>query len=305
MPDDTGGSRHQPIVIVTGPAGAGRSTAIRALEDFGYEAIDNLPLSLLERLLAGPPLARPLAVGVDPRTRDFAPQALLNTLTKILAKGDNPVQLLYVDCSVEVLLQRFSETRRRHPLARDTTPRLGIEREMAMLAGLRNTADILIDTTDLSPHDLRHELARQFAQSQESDLSVSVQSFAFKRGVPRSLDMVMDLRFLRNPHWDPDLRAMDGRDAPVQEYVRTDPLYERFIESLSDITFLLLPAYKAEGKSYFSLGLGCTGGQHRSVFVAETFANALAEKGWQVSIRHRELERVGEFGRPDSGAGEA
>jgi len=304
MPDKAVGAHKTPIVIVTGPAGAGRTTAIRALEDFGYEAIDNLPLSLLERLLAGPPLDRPLAVGVDPRTRDFATLALLEAVSQIAGKGQYAAQLLYVDCSVEVLLQRFSETRRRHPSARDESPRVGVEREIEVLEDLRNSADILIDTTEMSPHDLRHELARLFAQSSETELAVSVQSFAFKRGAPRGLDMVMDLRFLRNPHWDPDLRPLDGRDPAVQAYVKEDPLYERFIESLSDITFLLLPAYKAEGKSYFSLGLGCTGGQHRSVFVAETFANALAEKGWQVSIRHRELERVGESAKAGSGAGE-
>jgi len=188
---NTGASPHG-IVVVTGPAGAGRTTAIHALEDFGYEAIDNLPMTLFSRLLDGPPLDRPLAIGVDPRTRGFSIDALKKTL---------------------------------------------------------------------------------------------------KRGTPTGLDMMMDLRFLRNPHWEEKLRPLNGQDPAVGRYVKEDPLYEPFLKQFTEITILLLPAYKAEGKSYFSLGLGCTGGQHRSVFVTEVIANTLAEKGWQVSIRHRELER--------------
>jgi len=171
------------------------------------------------------------------------------------------------------------------------------------LSGLRDRADILIDTSDLSPHDLRARLAEWFAQDEHNTLSVLVQSFAFKRGTPRGLDMMLDLRFLRNPHWDNALRSLTGQDEAVGRYIKEDPLYEPFLKQLTEITSLLLPAYKAEGKSYFSLGLGCTGGQHRSVFVAGIFANALAEKGWQVSIRHRELERGERLGRSSPGTG--
>lgn len=281
----------QTIVLVTGPSGAGRTTAINAFEDFGFEAIDNLPLSLFERLLSGQPPKQPIAIGVDPRTRDFSAHGIIDALKQIADTPGLHGQLVFVDCSVDVLLRRFSETRRRHPLARDESPRIGVEREKELLRDLSQQADILIDTTDLSPHDLRAELRKWFPSSDGIDLTIGVQSFAFKRGVPRDLDMVMDLRFLKNPHWVETLRPLTGKDAAVGDYVREDPLLQPFLEKLTDITTTLLPAYKAEGKSYFTIGLGCTGGQHRSVFVSEEFANRLAERGWQVSIRHRELDR--------------
>jgi len=289
------------IVLVTGPAGAGRTTAINALEDFGFETIDNLPLSLFERLFSGPPPERPMAIGVDPRTRGFSAQGVSTALSIIDRNHDLNAQLVYVDCAVDVLLRRFSETRRRHPSAREENPRVGVERELEMLQDLRQSADILIDTSDMSPHDLRRDLRRWFAPADGAEMAISVQSFAFKRGVPGDLDMIMDLRFLRNPHWEEALRPLDGRDPAVGDYVRRDPLYGPFLEKLTDITSTLLPAYKSEGKSYFSIGLGCTGGQHRSVFMAGEFAKGLAEMGWQVSIRHRELERRGIVAATDLG----
>lgn len=292
----TAHSDLQTIVLVTGPSGAGRSTAINALEDFGFEAIDNLPLSLLGRLFSGPPPDHPIAIGVDPRTRDFSAEGVLNAQELMRKQPGIRPQLVFVDCAVDVLLRRFSETRRRHPLARDESPRIGVERELDILTELRDAADVLIDTSDLSPHELRAELKQWFQPADSGELAVSVHSFAYKRGVPRDLDMIMDLRFLRNPHWQEELRLLDGRDPRVADFVRQDPALELFLEKLTDITTMLLPAYKAEGKSYFSIGLGCTGGQHRSVFVSEEFANTLARMGWQVSIRHRELER----GRPSN-----
>lgn len=283
------------VVIVTGPAGAGRTTAIRALEDFGFEAIDNMPLPLVARLLSGPPMDRPLVVGIDSRTRGFSSDALISLLAQTRNSPELRPTLLYVDCGVEALLKRFSETRRRHPSAPDDTPRRGIEREIVVMADLRDQADVLINTTEMSPHDLRRELSQWFSEQVSDNPTVEVQSFSYKRGLPTGTDMVMDLRFLRNPHWSEPLRALDGRDGRVGDYVRADPLFTTFFEKLLNITVLLLPAYKAEGKSHFSIGLGCTGGQHRSVFVAELLAKGLAENGWQVSIRHRELERRGKI----------
>jgi RNase adapter protein RapZ len=280
-------------VLVTGPAGAGRTTAIRVLEDLGVEAIDNLPLSLLPRLLAGPPVGRPLAVGADPRTRDFAVarvEGLLEELTRDPAIA--PV-LLYIDCAPDVLVRRYSETRRRHPSSPNETPMVGIEREIAMLAPLRDRADILIDTSALTPHDLRAELTGWFGRGPAAGLSVTLQSFSYKRGTPRGADMVLDCRFLANPHWDTRLRPLDGRDGAVAEFVAADANYERFMEKLADMMRFLLPAYRAEGKSYFTLAIGCTGGRHRSVAVVESLAKALAHDGWQVSIRHRDLQKGG------------
>lgn len=280
-----------PLVLITGPSGAGRTTAIRALEDMGFEAIDNLPLSLLPRLLGGPAPERPMALGVDPRNRDFSAQALIEAIDRLGALRTGPVQVLYVDCQPDVLLRRFSETRRRHPLAPAESAQVGITRELDLLRPIRARADILIDTSELSPHELRAEMDHWFAPQGGGQLAVSVHSFSYKRGLPRGVDMVLDCRFLRNPYWDEALRGLDGRDARVAAYIAQDPRFAPFHAQLSAMVELLLPAYKDEGKSYLSIALGCTGGQHRSVAMAETLAATLAKDGWQVSTRHRELER--------------
>ncbi|MBP7243042.1 RNase adapter RapZ [Amaricoccus sp.] len=281
------------IVVVTGPAGAGRSTAIRALEDFGFEAIDNLPLSLMPRLIAGPPMARPLVVGVDARTREFDVAALAGMLDEIGARpGCRPV-LVFIDCAASVLIARYNETRRRHPSSPHESAHVGIEREAAQLAPLKARADVLIDTSAMTVHDLKAELARWFAPADAgAGLAVTLQSFAYPRGLPRGADMVMDCRFLRNPHWDPALRGQDGRDPAVAAYVAADPAWPAFYARLVDMLRFLLPAYGAEGKSYFGVALGCTGGKHRSVAVTEALAKTLAQDGWQVSIHHRDLERT-------------
>ncbi len=288
----SGSSRQQQdVVLVTGPSGAGKRTTIHVLEDLGFEAIDNLPLSLLPRLFTGEPLHHPVVVGVDARTRDFSAARLLKTLEKLKMDADFNPMLLFIDCRSDVLLNRYNETRRRHPLAPADTPLVGIEKELELLLSVRNRADVLIDTSDTTPHELRAELTQIFSKETSTALSISIQSFSYKRGTPHGLDMVIDCRFLRNPFWQAELRSQTGLDARVADFVRSDPIYAEFFEKLADFTSLLLPAYKAEGKSYFSIGLGCTGGQHRSVCVAEELANRLAQRKWQVSIRHRELER--------------
>lgn len=291
-------SKLQEIVLVTGPAGAGRTTVIRALEDLGFEAIDNLPLGLLPRLLAGPPVGRPLVIGSDPRTRDFGVDRMLGLLESVGSDPGHMLTLLYVDCAAERLEHRYNETRRRHPLSPDETPRIGIEREIAMLAPLRRRADVLIDTTEMSPHALKAEIARLFVRESGSALAVTLMSFSYKRGVPLGADMVMDVRFLANPHWDARLRPMDGRDAQVAGYVVADALWAPFRKQLEAMLRFLLPAYRAEGKVYFTLALGCTGGRHRSVVAAESLAKTLAEDGWRVSIRHRDLVEPGAGGVP-------
>lgn len=285
-----------PVVIVTGPSGAGRSTAIRALEDLGYEVIDNLPLSLLLRLLDGAQSGRPLALGVDVRNRDFGPDLLLEILEDLTARHDIAAQMLYLDATEDILVRRYSETRRRHPLSPDQTPLTGISNEIAMLAPLRDRADMLIDTTDMSPHDLKAEISRLLGLSASEFMGVTVQSFSYKRGLPRGLDIVFDCRFLRNPHWDKRLRNMDGRDEPVAAYVAADESFAEFFAKVYDLVTFLLPSYKAEGKSHLSIGFGCTGGQHRSVAVTEKLASALEMAGWPVSIRHREMDRRDRYG---------
>ena len=278
-------------VMVTGPSGAGRSTAIRVLEDLGFEAIDNLPLSLLPRLLDGPHHDRPLALGVDTRNREFSANALIEAIDNFAERFGRPLELFYLDCREEVLLRRFSETRRRHPMATAESPGLGIAREFDLLVPIRARADILIDTSELTPHELRAEVERWFAPDAGRGLAVSVNSFSYKRGLPRGIDMVFDCRFLRNPYWEEGLRGLNGTDPQVADYVAEDPRYVAFFDQIRGMVEMLLPAYSEEGKAHLSIGFGCTGGQHRSVTLAENLAKALANGGWQVSIRHRELER--------------
>lgn len=279
------------VALVTGPSGAGRSTAINVLEDLGFEAIDNLPLTLLPRLLDGHPLDRPLALGVDTRNRDFSVEAMTRAISQMSGHPTYEARLVYLDCRPEVLLRRYSETRRRHPYAPDGAPADGIEREIALVGPLKDRADLLIDTSDMSPHDLRATLQRDFGGKEGDHMAVSVQSFSYKRGLPQDLDTVFDVRFLSNPHWVPDLRPLDGRNPLVLDYVRTDARTAPFLEKVTGLLMFLLPAHREEGKTHVAVGFGCTGGKHRSVALAETVANTLAEAGWRVSIRHRELER--------------
>jgi UPF0042 nucleotide-binding protein len=293
----------QRIVLVTGPSGAGRSTAINALEDQGFEVIDNLPLSLLGHLFDGPAIARPLALGLDVRNRDFGVDALISAIDRLTAAERVDLQVLYVDCPEDELVRRYSETRRRHPLAPDAPPLTGIQRELDLLVPIRARADILIDTGGQTPHDLRADIGRLFPSGEAGALNVSVHSFSYKRGLPRGLDIVMDCRFLRNPHWDDALRASDGRDPAVAAYVAADPRFAQFFDDLSRQLLHLLPAYADEGKTHLAIGMGCTGGQHRSVVVAERLAKTLAEAGWQVSKRHRELERRTGTGSGAAGTG--
>lgn len=279
------------IVVVTGLSGAGRSTVIDALEDMGWEAVDNLPLSLIPRLAeGGGGEGRALALGVDTRTRGFSAEALIETMATLRATPGVAPTLVFLDATDAALISRYAETRRRHPMAPEEDVSIGVARERAVLAALRDRADVLIDTSTTTPHELKAEVAARLATDAAPGLSISVQSFSYKRGAPREADMVIDCRFLRNPHWVATLRAMDGRDAPVDEYIAQDPLFSPFFDKLSELAIMLLPAYKAEGKAYFCLALGCTGGRHRSVALAERLARRLIEEGWRVNLRHRELE---------------
>jgi RNase adapter protein RapZ len=288
------------LVFVTGPSGAGRTTAIRVLEDLGYEGIDNIPLSLVPRLIDGAPLGRSIVLGLDVRNRDFNATALIELIDSLTRDPRVALDVLYLDCAPGVLIQRFSETRRRHPLAPAETPTQGVEREIDLLAPIRVRADHLIDTTDLTQHDLKAEVAALFDTGTKGRMSVSVQSFSYKRGVPRGVDMIFDCRFLANPHWSAALRALDGRDPAVEAFVRADPRFAEFNQRVQGLLLFLLPAQVEEGKAHLAIGFGCTGGQHRSVAMVELVGSALAEAGWPVSKRHRELERKAASCQPDA-----
>lgn len=281
----------QKLIVVSGPSGAGRATAINVLEDLGFEAIDNLPLSLVSRLTRGT-LARPMAIGIDVRNRDFSTSGIADLLTKLRSREDVDAQMLFLEADEDTLVRRYSETRRRHPLAPDEPAIQGIRREADMLKTLRNKAEFLLDTSDLSPHDLKARLTEWFGEKGAGLFGISVQSFSYKRGLPKGIDMTFDCRFLKNPYWDPALRTSTGRDAAVGHYIETDKRAGPFKVKVTDLLMMLLPAFREEGKSHLSIGFGCTGGQHRSVYVTDQIAMALAEQGWQVSKRHRELDRT-------------
>ncbi len=298
----SGGAQH--VVLVTGASGAGRTTAIRVLEDIGYEVIDNLPLRLVPRLLSGGPVDHPLALGIDVRTRGFSAAALVETVDALVADPGVDVEMLYLDCRAGVLAQRYSETRRRHPLSPEESPIRGITREIELLKPVRARADVLIDTSDLTVHDLKAEIQRWLDVAPSETLQVTVQSFSFKKGIPRGLDLVFDARFLQNPHWVPELRPLTGQDPKVAAHVAADPRYPEFLDRVTGLVTFLLPAYAEEGKSHLTIGFGCTGGRHRSVALAQTLSAVLAAAGWQVSTRHREIQNApprGVFSEGDGG----
>ena len=277
------------VVLVTGPSGAGRTTAINALEDVGFEAIDNLPLTLAPRLLEGPALHRPLALGLDTRNRDFASNQMMETIETLAVNAAIRLEVLYLDCSVDVLIRRFSETRRRHHLSPDGAALFGIELDLGLMQSVRARADILIDTTTLSPHDLCAEITRYFVPDQQKAMAIFLQSFSYKRGTPRGVDIIFDCRFLRNPYWDKDLRSKNGLNAAVQAYVGEDKNFTPFRKKILEFADFVIPAHIVEGRSHLTIGFGCTGGKHRSVSIVEVVRKDLQLRGWHVTIRHREL----------------
>jgi len=277
------------IVLVTGLSGAGMSVALKALEDLGYEAVDNLRLSLVPALLQqADPRRRPLALVIDSRTRDFSAQTFLDELDDLEARDDLDVRLVFLDCGDEVLQRRFTETRRRHPLALDRPIADGIRQERHLLASLRDRADFVIDTTEFAVGDLRRVLRGHFALNRRPGLAFSVVSFSYRHGLPREADLVFDVRFLKNPHYDPALRPLTGRDLQVGRFIESDPAYAPFFASLTGLLLPLLPCFEREGKSYVTIAIGCTGGRHRSVFIAERLAGWLAAHDRMVGVRHRD-----------------
>jgi UPF0042 nucleotide-binding protein len=284
---------RQRILLVTGLSGAGKSTVLKTLEDLGWETVDNLPLSLLDPLLATPPSAgaergRPLALGLDSRTRGFKAERLVKQIKQV-GKGDaRSVETLYLDCASAELIRRYSETRRRHPLAPDRPAMDGIAEERELTAPLKRWADHVLDTTDSDVNALQQQIRDRFGSDMDSP-TLTIMSFGFARGVPRNADIVLDMRFLRNPHWEKDLRNLTGLDEAVGEHIAGDEAYEEALTRIEDLLLILLPRYRAEGKSYVSVAFGCTGGRHRSVHVAERVAARLRDAGFSPTVEHRDL----------------
>ena len=303
----TAGPSPNRILLVTGLSGAGKSTALKTLEDLGWEVVDNLPLSLLEHLLSTPlgqgnvSRRRPLAIGIDSRTRDFDANRIVGQIEALTRGQRVPVETLFFDCAGSELLRRYSETRRRHPLAPDRPATDGIAAERDLMAPLRRWADHVIDTTDTLPKELQQQVRQRFSGSEPSP-TLTLMSFGFARGLPRNADNVFDMRFLRNPYWQDDLRDLTGTDPAVAEHIASDDSYEPALMRIEDLLLTLLPRYGAEGRSYVTIAFGCTGGRHRSVHVAERVAARLRDAGFSPTVEHRDLASLPRDG-VEGGAG--
>ncbi len=280
------------VVFLTGMSGAGLSTALKVLEDLGYEAVDNLRLGLVVQWVEGAQAGKALAVAIDTRNANFSVEEVLRVYAFLKGQEALMPRLVFLECADDALQRRFTETRRRHPLALDRPVTDGIQKERILLSGLRSEADHVIDTSSLSIHELRRLIVGHYRLESEIGLALYVMSFSYRQGIPREADLVFDVRFLANPHWEASLRSKTGLESDVAAYIQKDEDYEGFMLHLMELLFPLLPRYQREGKNYLTIAIGCTGGRHRSVFVAEQIATAIASKGYIVGIGHRDLDRA-------------
>lgn len=285
----TAGKRQ--LLLVTGLAGAGKSTALDVLEDLGWETIDNFPVRMLKRLVTmADETGAPLAIGFDSRTRGFVPADIIALVKDLGARPDLALTSLFLDCAGGELERRFNETRRRHPMAAGRPVLEGIAAERELLEPLRRWAEVLIDTSSMTSNDLQTRVRELFAVPEaEAALTLTISSFGFARGMPPLADLVFDMRFLDNPHWVPGLKEQTGQDAPVGAHIEKDPAFAEAFARIRDLLLLLLPRYAAQGKPYVHVAFGCTGGRHRSVYTAETMAEALRASGFSPTVRHRNL----------------
>lgn len=293
MPTESDDKR-QRVLLVTGLLGAGKTTALKVLEDLGWEAIDNFPIRMLAQLVERAEHEpdgnqTPLAIGFDTRTRGFDPRSIIDLVKRLTVRPDLDVTTLFLDCGGKELERRYNETRHRHPMAADMPASSGIAAEREMLEPLRRWADMVITTTEMSSNELQQAVRERFATGTGNGLTVTVSSFGFSRGMPPIADLVFDMRFLDNPHWVEGLRQLTGRDAPVAAHIRQDVAWGPVFAQIRDLLLTLLPRYAAQGKAYVNIAFGCTGGRHRSVFMAEEIAAALRQAGFSPTLLHRNL----------------
>jgi RNase adapter protein RapZ len=282
------------VLLISGLAGAGRTTALRALEDLGYEAVDNLPLELLPHLVSGIASGEtqgPIAIGIDSRSRGFSGAEFLARIESLRADPRFELVLVFLDCTDDVLIRRFTETRRRHPLAPDRNAADGIARERSLMFPIRAVSDLVVDTSNRSMAELKRLMTERFARDRQPGLAVTVMSFSYRIGVPREADLVFDVRFLANPHYVDTLEPLNGETPEVAAFIERDPALTGFMDSLDGLIRPLLPSYEREGKSYLTIAVGCTGGKHRSVYVAKKLADALRASGRPIALMHRDLTR--------------
>ncbi len=280
------------IIIITGLSGSGKSYAIKSLEDMGFFCVDNLPSALVPKFIelcsqSGKGITR-IALGIDAREKDF-----LGSFGKLIdeLKSNSDLEVLFLEASDEVLARRFSETRRPHPIGKGKPLTESIRLERQMMEEVRRRADRIIDTSALTIHQLRDELSRKYRDNGSQELTLTITSFGFKYGVPYDADLVFDVRFLPNPNFAPLLKDMTGKQKPVQEFVKKKGLSSAFLRKISGLLDFLLPLYTSEGKNYLTIAIGCTGGRHRSVAVAEFLKERMKDKKMEITVRHRDIDR--------------
>ena len=282
---------NHELIIVIGQSGAGRTTVIHILDDQGFDTLDNVPVHLIPRVASRELVDKPLALGLDIRSKSFSVQSLMKEISNWEALSRSRVVILFLQCSLDILIKRFSLTRRPHPVPGEDSLELSIKRELKLIAPLRDKADLVLDTSNTSPNELRLKLGSIFPLANNRNIQIILQSFSFRKGSPSGLDMIFDCRFLKNPNWEDDLKNLNGTDTEVKNYLYKDKSWESFNNSLIKMMTTIIPSFEREGKSYLSIGLGCTGGQHRSVFVAEQLFEHLLDKDYDVKILHTTLQK--------------
>ena len=282
---------NHELIIVIGQSGAGRTTVIHILDDQGFDTLDNVPVHLIPRVASRELVDKPLALGLDIRSKSFSVQNLMKEISNWEALSRSRVVILFLECSLDILIKRFSLTRRPHPVPGEDSLELSIKRELKLIAPLRDKADLVLDTSNTSPNELRLKLGSIFPLANNRNIQIILQSFSFRKGSPSGLDMIFDCRFLKNPNWEDDLKNLNGTDTEVKDYLYKDKSWESFNNSLIKMMSTIIPSFEREGKSYLSIGLGCTGGQHRSVFVAEQLFEHLLDKDYDVKILHTTLQK--------------
>ena len=279
------------LILVIGQSGAGRTTVIHILDDQGFDTLDNVPVHLIPQVASTNLEDKPLAIGLDLRSKSFSLQKLMREINNWKTLSKSRVVILFLECSLEILIKRFSLSRRPHPVAGENNLELSIKKELKLIAPLREKADFVFDTSNTSPNELRLKLGSLFSLANNRNIQIMVQSFSYSIGYPTEIDMIFDCRFLKNPNWVEGLKDLNGTDEAVKDYLNKDKSWTTFKKNLYQMISVVIPAFEREGKSYLSIGLGCTGGQHRSVFVAEQLYNYLLNKDCDVKILHTILQK--------------
>ena len=283
-------NKHE-LILVIGQSGAGRTTVIHILDDQGFDTLDNVPIHLISQVASTNLEDKPLAIGLDLRSKSFSLQKLMGEINNWKTLSKSRVVILFLECSLEILIKRFSLSRRPHPVAGENNLELSIKKELKLIAPLKERADFVLDTSNISPNELRLKLKSIFSVVNNRNIQIMVQSFSYSIGYPTEIDMIFDCRFLKNPNWVEGLKDLNGTDEAVKDYLNKDKSWAPFKKNLLQMISIIIPAFEREGKSYLSIGLGCTGGQHRSVFVAEQLYNYLLYKDCDVKILHTILQK--------------